>query len=430
MANFEEFEIVLRDAVGHLYDPFFAPPATLQEVLGTHAHGSAERVQTVIIHAIEALKPEARVPSDAASRRFHELLHHRYVEGLTQNITAERLGISPRHVRGQQWKAVRVLARSLWERYETTVTPESAQALESDGSLVSPSEPEAAPEEWVSQVKQELASLGQDGAEVMADVGATIGAMAEVGGVLAAERGLALDLGAMEPEMTAAIHPSVLRQVLLAAVAHLSQRMSEGTIALSTKRSNGRIVVTVEGDPSDHCSPSDVSFIRELLAAHSGSIDVSASSGRARIELELPAASPSEKTIVLVVDDNPDLVHFYEAYAEGTPYEIVHVCDARRVFQVIEDCSPGIIVLDVMFPDPEVDGWELLVHLHGHPATRWTPIIVCSVIREEQMALTLGATAYLPKPVRCGEFIGALDQAMGRSPTEGLGAVGSTGATG
>ena len=430
MVKFEEFEIELRDAVGRLYDPFYAPPATLQEVLGTQAGGSPKPVQTAIIRAIEALKPEARVPSDAASRRCHELLHCRYVEGLTQHTTAERLSISPRHVRGQQWKAVRVLARSVWERYETRVTPESAQALESQESLVSTSEPEAASDEWVSQVKQELASLGQDGAGATADVGATIGAMAEVGRVLAAERGLVLDLASMEPQMTAVIHPSVLRQILLAAVAQLSQGMSSGGISVSAKHNNGRVLITVEGSPADPSSSYDVSFIRELLAAHGGSIGISASGGRTRIEMELPAASPSEKITVLVVDDNPDLVHFYQAYAEGTPYEIVHVRDARRVFQVIEDCGPAIIVLDIMFPDPDVDGWDLLVHLHGHPATRRTPIIVCSVIREEQMALTLGATAYLPKPVRCGEFIGALDEAVRRSPGVGSGSAESSGAAG
>jgi DNA-binding response OmpR family regulator len=39
------------------------------------------------------------------------------------------------------------------------------------------------------------------------------------------------------------------------------------------------------------------------------------------------------------------------------------------------------------------------------------PIIVCSVIREAELALELGAMLYLPKPVRRGELLAALDQA-------------------
>ena len=76
----------------------------------------------------------------------------------------------------------------------------------------------------------------------------------------------------------------------------------------------------------------------------------------------------------------------------------------------VEACAPSIIVLDVMLPD--MDGWELLAHLHEHPPTRSIPILVCSVVREEELALALGAKLYLSKPVRRQQFIQALDQAL------------------
>jgi len=59
---------------------------------------------------------------------------------------------------------------------------------------------------------------------------------------------------------------------------------------------------------------------------------------------------------------------------------------------------------------PDIDGWELLTNLREHPATRSLPVIVCSVVREEELALALGAARYVPKPVRRQEFIQALDQ--------------------
>ena len=61
---------------------------------------------------------------------------------------------------------------------------------------------------------------------------------------------------------------------------------------------------------------------------------------------------------------------------------------------------------------PGIDGWELLTHLHETPHTRAIPVIVCSVIRGEEMALALGATLYLQKPIRSRQFITALDQAL------------------
>ena len=48
---------------------------------------------------------------------------------------------------------------------------------------------------------------------------------------------------------------------------------------------------------------------------------------------------------------------------------------------------------------------------YEHPATRAIPIVVCSVIREEELALELGAAVYVPKPVRRGDLLAALDRA-------------------
>jgi CheY-like chemotaxis protein len=64
---------------------------------------------------------------------------------------------------------------------------------------------------------------------------------------------------------------------------------------------------------------------------------------------------------------------------------------------------------------PDVDGWNLLQDLHQHPATRSIPVIICSVVREETLALSLGAVLYLPKPVSPHQFIQALNQALSES---------------
>ena len=40
------------------------------------------------------------------------------------------------------------------------------------------------------------------------------------------------------------------------------------------------------------------------------------------------------------------------------------------------------------------------------------PVIICSVIRDAELAQALGAAGFLPKPVRRAEFIQGLDQAM------------------
>jgi CheY-like chemotaxis protein len=123
----------------------------------------------------------------------------------------------------------------------------------------------------------------------------------------------------------------------------------------------------------------------------------------------------ASKVNVLVVDDNPDLVHFFRRYAVGTRYEVAALGGGERIFETVQALAPQIIVLDVMLPDR--DGWELLSQLHEHPATRSIPVIVCTVVREEELALTLGASLYVAKPVGRQAFIQALDQVLSRAAT-------------
>ena len=115
MDTFEQFEQDLRDALNHLYDPIYQPSQTLWAITGCAPKQGVKHLQTAIIQAIEDLKPSEPIPSDARVKRVYELLHDRYVQGLTQEETAEHLGVSPRYLRREQSKAVNVLASLLWE---------------------------------------------------------------------------------------------------------------------------------------------------------------------------------------------------------------------------------------------------------------------------------------------------------------------------
>jgi CheY-like chemotaxis protein len=74
----------------------------------------------------------------------------------------------------------------------------------------------------------------------------------------------------------------------------------------------------------------------------------------------------------------------------------------------VEAETPKIIVLDVMMPG--INDWELLGQLREHPRLREIPIIVCTILPLEQLALLLGAAAFLRKPVSRELFLQALDR--------------------
>ena len=53
---------------------------------------------------------------------------------------------------------------------------------------------------------------------------------------------------------------------------------------------------------------------------------------------------------------------------------------------------------------------HLIGRLRQHPLSADTPIIVCTILPQEKLALSLGANAFLKKPVSRQAFLQALDQ--------------------
>jgi CheY-like chemotaxis protein len=348
-----------------------------------------------LLGAIEALKPSPDTPPNARSWRLYLVLFHRYVEARTQEETAELLSITPRHLRREQQEAVHLLAQRLWERSPGAELSADAGDSGDEGAA------------WRSQVQQELAALQRSTPGAVADVADAIAGAITVGQPLAARHGVTLTSDLVEARLLAALHPSALRQILVTAVEKLAQQMTHGQIHLAAERVRDDIQITIAADPVTAGPAPASALIDEILAAQGGTFGAQRNGSRLCCRVNLPAVTPYT---VLVVDDNTDLVHFYRRFVANTRYQIVHVAEGESVFRVIEQVQPAAIVLDVMLPD--IDGWELLATLREHPTASLIPVIVCSVVRREELASVLHAARYVAKPVRRQHFIEALDQVL------------------
>jgi len=390
MVTFEAFEHDLQDTLNHLYDPAYQPPETLYGVLGYDRQAGVAPVQAAILKAIDELKPEPDVPRAARSRRLYEVLSCRYLQKLTQEEAAERLGITARHLRREQGEAVHALAQRLWQAGQAQLASQLGESPD-----------------WLSQLKQELTALQKSAPGSVADVEATMSSVVELVAPITAKRGVRVQLGQVQRRVMAAIHPSGLRQLLVHSITEWSRLLLSGQVELSAEQVQDQVKITLTGNAATVGTLPDDTLIRELLAVYRGSANVRVDGDQLSLDMFLPPAAGIK---VLVVDDNADLIHFYQRYVQGTPYLIVPLAEGTRLLEAIEAVKPNAIVLDVMLPD--IDGWELLTNLREHPATRSLPVIVCSVVREEELALALGAARYVPKPVRRQEFIQALDQVL------------------
>jgi CheY-like chemotaxis protein len=419
MSTYLVFEQELQDALAHLYDPAYRPSAFLRDVLKCDTQQGIHGVRRAIVQAIEDLKPESDVPDNARVKRIYGALNLKYVHNLSQEETSERLGITARHLRREQPEAIHALALYLWEKHSNA---------ESEKPLAESAEDVAG---WRSQVKEEIASLQESAPNVNTNVAEVVENVIRLEEALVAQRNVRIEF-AVQRGLIAAIHPVVLQQVLITAIGQLARSIFEGQIVVRTDQAGATVRLIISGQPLINVPPTDVgqstlqvetlaepadvahdallpldaSFISEILNGQTGSVSLCVTGERAEFMIDLRAAAQT----ILVVDDNVDLGHLYRRYAMGTRFNIVHVAQGKRALEMVQIYKPAIIVLDVMLPD--IDGWLLLSQLREHPLTREIPIVVCSVVREEELARSLGARDYLQKPVQRQAFIQALNQAL------------------
>jgi CheY-like chemotaxis protein/predicted DNA-binding protein (UPF0251 family) len=398
MVTFDEFKQELQETLSHLYDPDYVASEKLCAVVGCDVQDGLPSVRSTILHTIERLEPPLDTPSSALTKQIYDLLRNRFVLKLTQEETAYQLNVSRRTVNRMQHKAVHALAGALWERSRAADgRPADAQSLD-----------------WRSQVQRELDSLQAKTPDALADVGEAIDTVLGLMAPLAAKSGACVEVKSVQPDLVAAIHPVLLHQVLISAVKRLAPHVSDGQIAIYARLEDGNTKITLTGTAAVEDDLSEADLTGDIPMSKGMSIEACVDGAQAFVWITVPAPS---KVTVLVVDDNEDMARFYRDCTIGTRYHIVHTAQGSNLSEVVEVTAPDVIVLDVMLPD--IDGWRLLMRLCEDIETRSIPVIVSSVIREEDLALSLGAAGYLAKPVRPRQFVQALNRVVPPAATAG-----------
>jgi CheY-like chemotaxis protein len=152
-----------------------------------------------------------------------------------------------------------------------------------------------------------------------------------------------------------------------------------------------------------------VSVAQKLIEAMGGQATVDQVGSEWRCTLLLPAA---QRDTVLVVDDNADLTALFQRYAAGHPLNVVGATSGAQALILAGELHPQLIILDLMLS--QVDGWEILQQLRSSPATHTTPIIICSVLNEPDLAFSLGASDYVTKPISQATLIDVLQRWLGK----------------
>ncbi len=399
----------LRSALKHLYEPSALRASPLVAMLGPVSGSDAPALlRRTLTQAIEALKPEDDVPAQAPSWRVYEILYYRYVQQCSQEEVADQLGLSVRHLKREQRRALEVLAQYLGEQYNLSIEPDEEAERDSAGEEKELEEPEPAMGELTG-----LEGLAPSKPVTLAEA---LPSILELVQSFAAGYGVSLHVNPSGDLPALAVHGVVLRQALLSLLYVAIRHASGGRVTLTAVAKDWNVHVRIEGEPATvavELSADDMDNLnvaRQLAANCGGSLAISQEGGAFAAALMLPAA---EQVPVLVIDDHVDTLQLLQRYATDTRYRVHIAQNAEQAFALAREVSPQAIVLDVMMP--EVDGWELLGRLKQHPLTSGLPVIACTILAQEELAYSLGVSGFMRKPVSRRDFLAALDRLLASS---------------
>lgn len=397
MSNRLAFGRQVGEALRHLYDYERLSRSPLNEWLSARpGYSGQDTLRQIILAAIEALKPEPGTAPGTPAWRTYQILFYRFVQCMSVGEVASQLGFGERHLRRHQARAIGVLADLLWERQAgAPAADELAQQADLSANLA-----------WL---QSEPALQVADLSEAMARAEEIVARLLQ-----AQHTALVVDLPAGLPHVR--VHPLAMRQVLVSALSYAASLNPSGALEVSARATGEEVLLHVACRPAEPSADQGrrqeseaLAVSRRLLEMCGGRLELAPGAGSTlSITIRVPVL---RRRPVLIVDDNADTARLFARYLAESRYQAAIARSGREAAVLVEEILPAAIVLDVMMPDQ--DGWEVLALLKAHPVAGDIPVIVATILAERELAFSLGAAAFLHKPVSQAELLAALDRQVG-----------------
>ena len=404
----EWFQTQLRSALTSLYSPPLLRKNALIGLLSCDQKSSpTQSLQTLLLNAIESLRPNERAPSKSEAWRLYQILRRRYTEQVPQNQVAIDLSLSIRQLQREESIAREELGDHLIKMYNLGVKlpPVQERGAVSGGYEETVSEP-------VSARLQELEHLDQAVPAQEARLDRVIEEMLETITPLATSRGVIIHCEIPDDLPPVFLAVPLLRQALLTITSVILWEVEDGRITVQIQATPNEVVIEVRGEtgggPSklehNHTEEMETAF---LLVKLCGAKASAVGDPIRKVTIHLPAL---EQRAVLIIDDNQDTLQLFRRYLSGSHYRMISAQSAAAGEALLQESSPQIVVLDVMMP--EQDGWRLLSLIRQRLGERMIPVIICSILPQENLALALGAADFLRKPVNRDRLLEVLDRQL------------------
>lgn len=113
---------------------------------------------------------------------------------------------------------------------------------------------------------------------------------------------------------------------------------------------------------------------------------------------------------ILVVDDEPDIVHTSKSRLEDIGYQVVTAANGLEALDKVRSEKPNLIILDIRMP--LLDGFEMFNRLREDKEHKDIPVIMVTASKDSESmkkGMDLGAVTYLTKPFNMDVLLGLVN---------------------
>ena len=113
---------------------------------------------------------------------------------------------------------------------------------------------------------------------------------------------------------------------------------------------------------------------------------------------------------ILVVDDDTPIRSLLRQELSDTGYQVEEAANGKAALDMVRLNKPDLIILDVMMP--EINGFDVAAVLKNDPATMDIPIIILSIVQDQERGYKIGVDRYLTKPINTEQLFKEVDMLL------------------
>jgi two-component system, OmpR family, alkaline phosphatase synthesis response regulator PhoP len=127
----------------------------------------------------------------------------------------------------------------------------------------------------------------------------------------------------------------------------------------------------------------------------------------------------SEKKLIMVVDDDPDLVEAVSMKLESKNYKVIQAYDGEQAIESLKTQKPDLMILDVMMPHK--NGWTVCEEVKTNNGLKNIIVIMLTAVGDAVQTTsythhegkTTLADDYIPKPIDMEQLVRIVNDHLG-----------------